>query len=58
MKGKRTVIFNLIMGLGLIAGVETDPQLVEDTLVWLAGLWTAGNLALRAVTDSPIFKKE
>lgn len=70
IKGCRTVVFNLIMLLlGMIAllAPETANDLPDATAVHalldnaealILALTTIGNLALRAFTDTKIFKKE
>ena len=65
LKGYRTVLFNIVMAATAVAnqfGAEIDaPALVGglDALdAAIAGIWAGGNLALRAITDTPIFRKE
>jgi hypothetical protein len=58
MKGSRTLIFNLVMGIGTIVGVETDPEMVQKALVWIAAVWTGGSVWLRAVTNTSMFRKD
>lgn len=67
LKGYKTVIFNLIMGLiMMIRAMNPDAEVPSDGAVTsaidaidvaLTMAWSAGNLILRAVTTSPIFKK-
>ena len=66
MKGYRTFFFNLIMGGVMFAnqvlGTELDSAAMIGHLNGLegaiTGIWAVGNVWLRAVTDSPMFKKE
>ncbi|KKK82669.1 hypothetical protein LCGC14_2801100 [marine sediment metagenome] len=67
MKGFKTIAFNVIMLI--IMGVRVinpeaelpDEATVEATVLsldaGLTALWGIGNIILRGVTDSPIFKK-
>ena len=57
MKGYKTVIFNGIMLAAGIFGAEVSPELAERTADAFVLIWGVGNVLLRAVTDSPIFKK-
>lgn len=67
LKGYRTTIFNVVMGLTMIASmvggelVEIEVDQINATLdaidAALIGIWTIGNLILRAITNSPIFKR-
>ena len=65
MKGYKTVVFNLIMGVVMfvnqVLGTELDANELLTNLNGLeeaiTGIWLTGNVWLRAVTDSPIFKK-
>ncbi len=66
-KGFKTVLFNLIMfvgqGLTIWLGVDTEEGVtvlqenVDMIIAGITAIWTVGNVWLRAVTDSPIFKK-
>lgn len=68
LKGFRTLIFNVVMGIVMLLralGADTEMPTEEqvsaaiDSLdVALTAIWAIGNLLLRAITDSPIFKKE
>ena len=68
MKGFRTILFNAVMAVVMIVkATNPDVELPDDQAVTVAfdavelaiGLvWSIGNLILRAITDSPIFKKE
>ena len=58
MKGYRTIAFNLIMAAVAITGANVDPSQVEGFVTAFFGVWTGGNLILRAITNSPIFRKE
>lgn len=57
MKGFRTVAFNLLMAVVTITGATLSPELVEQFVEAIVGVWAAGNVLLRAVTNSPMFKK-
>lgn len=66
MKGYKTVIFNLLMMvIGVIAVLNPHAQLpagadvqsaIDASAVAYSAVWGIGNLILRAVTDTPIFK--
>lgn len=68
MKGYRTVAFNAVMAIVAVATivspdaeVPTADQVqsaVNGAEVAVVGVWTVGNMILRAITSSPIFKKE
>jgi hypothetical protein len=68
MKGYRTVIFNAAMAVVMIIkAANPDAELPDaesvtaavDAVELAIGLvWSIGNMLLRAITDSPIFKKE
>ena len=67
IKGFKTIAFNVIMTvlMGIALWVPEaelpDASAVQKALAAaeeaLVGIWGIGNLALRAVTNSPIFKK-
>lgn len=67
LKGYKTVIFNIIMGLiMMVRAMNPDAEVPGDEVVTsaidaldvaLTMVWSVGNLILRAVTTSPIFKK-
>lgn len=67
LKGYRTVIFNVIMGLLLIwrsvapgDEIPTDSQvqtLVDSVFSALDAILVVGNILLRKVTDTPVFNK-
>lgn len=57
-KGFRTIAFNLVMGLGLVIGSEFDPALIDQALNGIVAAWMVGNVFLRAITTSRIFRKE
>jgi len=58
MKGWRTVAFNLVMGVVSIFGITAvDAETVNTAIAGAAAIWTVGNIVLRAVTNTPIFKK-
>jgi hypothetical protein len=58
MQGYRTILFNLIMGIAAVAGWNVSPDLAQDWTNGFIALWTFGNVALRAITKTPIFGKE
>lgn len=68
LKGYKTVIFNVIMGLIMmiralnpdaeVPGDESVNAAIDALDVTLTALWGIGNLILRAITTSPVFKKE
>lgn len=68
LKGYRTIGFNVIMAILMLARAMNpevdlpDRQTVEGAVdgltAGLASFWAVGNVILRAVTTSPIFKKE
>lgn len=68
MKGYRTILFNIVMTfLAAVTIVAPDADLptaddVQSTLgaveTAIVAVWGIGNMILRAITTSPIFKKE
>jgi hypothetical protein len=68
LKGYKTVIFNVLMALAtitsLLSGTSVEGEVMQlskgfDLLLEaLIIIWSAGNIWLRAITDSPIFKKK
>jgi hypothetical protein len=68
IKGYRTVIFNIIMTVLMFvqlwapeADLPTGPEVTEGLIqleTALAFIWGLGNIILRAITNTPIFKKE
>lgn len=56
MKGFRTVAFNLIMLIAGVTGNELAPEVAHQYVEWFLGAWAAGNVILRWITDSPIFR--
>jgi len=68
MKGYRTIAFNAVMAIVAAATiVSPDAELptadqvqsaVNGVEAAVVGVWTVGNMILRAITSSPIFKKE
>lgn len=56
MKGFRTVAFNALMTLVGLFGAEISPELAEQAVGAFVLLWGVGNVLLRAITNSPIFK--
>lgn len=67
MKGYRTVLFNGIMTLGMAITVWTGHDTKDEVTALtsnidliqgaLTAIWGVGNMWLRTITDSPIFKK-
>ena len=68
LKGYRTIIFNVIMSLFMLitlwspeadlpSGEEVKGALEQLDLA-LAFFWGLGNIILRAITDTAIFKKD
>ena len=65
LKGYKTILFNLIMGVAALytqmTGVDVDASGIIAHLTSLEGLvveaWVGGNLWLRAITDTKIFEK-
>lgn len=58
LKGWKTIIFNALMLIVGITGAEIDPELVREFAEEFIAALTIGNGILRAITNSPIFKKE
>ena len=70
MKGYKTVGFNVIMSVVMLASMWNQesasslPSAVEVTNLmdqaetWITAVWGVGNVLLRAVTSTAIFKKE
>ena len=58
MKGFRTIGFNTIMLVVGITGAQITPETANQFLEAFLALWAVGNYILRAITDSPMFKKE
>ncbi len=67
MKGFRTIIFNVIMTAGAIittwTGIDTTAEVtqlkegVDNILIGGSAAWGAGNVLLRMITNTAIFKK-
>lgn len=68
LKGYRTILFNAIMTVLMFiqlwnpgAELPTGPEVTEGLIqveTALAFIWGLGNIILRAITNTPIFKKE
>jgi hypothetical protein len=61
MKGYRTVIVNILMlvaSVGVLWGIEITPEQIDSIATGLITVFTVANLILRAVTSTPIGKKE
>ena len=67
MKGYKTIVFNVLMvAIAIAHALNPDAVLpsgdavqgaTDQTVVALSALWGVGNVILRAVTNSTIFKK-
>lgn len=68
LQGYKTVIFNVLMGIimlvralnpdATVPGEESLHGAVDALDVALTAVWGVGNVILRAITSSPIFKKK
>ena len=58
LQGWKTIIFNAVMLIVGISGAEVNPDLVREFTEEFIAVLTIGNGILRAVTTSPIFRKE
>jgi hypothetical protein len=68
LKGYKTAIFNAVMTVVMVLRLwNPDAELPDadtvsqglDTIdAAIAAIWGTGNMILRAITDTPIFKKE
>ena len=58
MKGWRTILFNGVMLIVGLTGAVVTPELVNELVEGFIGVWATGNVILRAITNSPMFKKE
>ncbi len=58
MKGWKTILFNGLMLVIGLTGATVAPEQVNAVVEGFIVIWTVGNVILRAVTSSPIFKKE
>ena len=68
LKGYRTIIFNVIMTLFMFINLwspstelpsgEDVKSAIENLDLAIAFFWGLGNVILRAITDTAIFKKE
>lgn len=63
-KGARTVIFNVavaivgvLYGDAAVSAVQSFGLSTDQAVDALVGLWAAANVALRAVSNTPIFKR-
>ncbi len=69
LKGFRTILFNAVMGLVAVLnafglfGTDAAPSADQVTAAFdgldvaLAAIWSIGNVILRAITNTPMFKK-
>ena len=57
MKGSKTVAFNALMTLVGLVGAQVDPETATRVIEAFALIWGVGNIILRAVTNTPIFKR-
>jgi len=68
MKGYRTIAFNVIMSIvAVLAIVAPDAEVptadavnagIDAVETAVVAVWSVGNMLLRAITNSPMFKKE
>jgi hypothetical protein len=68
MKGYKTIAFNLLMAvIAVLSALNPEAELpssedvqsgVDAVSAAVAAVWGLGNILLRAITDTPIFKKE
>jgi len=59
MKGKKTLIYTAVTGmgaLGVIFGMDIDPQDMDKVAAGLVAVYTIGNGIFRALTNSSMFK--
>lgn len=59
MKGKRTILFNALMAIVAIVGVESkiDDEMIRRLIEAVVLIWTSGAIILRTITSSPIWRK-
>jgi len=60
MKGYRTLIFNIVAGIGTAAtllGVDIPPEQLSSIATGLVSLITVENLILRKFTNTPMLEK-
>ena len=55
LKGYRTVLFNVAMGVVTLLGLHVAPGTINAWLDVIVPLTVVGNILLRAVTDTPMF---
>lgn len=67
LKGKRTVIFNAVMAAVAMWNAwnpdstisdEMAGQTFDGTLAAIGGVWAIGNIILRGVTNTSIWRKD
>jgi putative Mn2+ efflux pump MntP len=56
MKGYRTIVFNLIMGVGAAIGLQIAPDAAQHWATIVIVVWMGGALLLRFLTTTPAFK--
>ncbi len=56
MTGYRTIVFNLIMGLAGIIGLQIAPDTAQHWAVIGVVIWMVGGVLLRFLTTTPAFK--
>ncbi|BAE49271.1 hypothetical protein [Paramagnetospirillum magneticum] len=56
MKGYRTVIFNVLMGVVSLVGLQVSPDTVQHWAGLVVGAWMVGGIVLRFITTTPAFK--
>ena len=70
MKGYKTIIFNVIMSAVMVISMWNQDaasslpdaaqvtSLIDQAETWITAVWGVGNVILRSVTSTAIFKKE
>ncbi len=57
MKGYKTIAFNALMLVGSVFGITAlDPETINTAVMAGGTFWSVGNMILRGVTNSAIFK--
>jgi len=58
VKGKRTILFTLVMAILGLAGSKISPDTVNAWLDVFIPIWAIGAILLRQITSSPVFQAE
>jgi hypothetical protein len=58
VKGWKTIGFNVLTLVGVLVGLEMDPETVKANVDAIAVVVALGNALLRAVTNTGIFQRE